>query len=303
MVSQKSSSSSSSSPVTESEAKERLPVQLAMIAKLENHAETRKHWDLALPGSELDEDDKCLRPYQSSHLIGHCLAVALDAMRSTRLIMQKDESFRSLRLPLIGVFPVLRAATEAGALAIWLLQPEDVPTRLLRSLQTRWDDIQHDDRAAIALLASDPDDTKTDLAAKNKARKQNTHHVRSLRAQLLEVSTRNNVPKEHLRRGLPGFGPLTEAAATSLNMRGSHTRGAWHMLSGLSHPSASRTALMSSMAIEGETGTSIRGFFTAKPSVVGLALDSAIQMYLGAQELVAEKGGDKSVRAFSAPDA
>lgn len=295
--------SSSSSPVNEDEAKERLAVQLTTIAKLERHAETRKHWDLALPGSELSDDDERLRPYQTSHVVGHCLAVALDAMRSARLIMQKDESFRSLRLPLIGAFPTLRAATEAGAMAIWLLQPEDLPTRLLRSLQTRWDDIQHDDRAAMALLANDPGDTKTDLSAKNRARRQNTHHMRSLRAQLLEVSTRNEVREEDLRRGLPGFGPLTEAAAMSLKMRGSHTRGAWHMLSGLSHPSASRTALMSSMTIEGETGTTVRGFFTAKPSVVGLALDSAIHMYLGAQNLVAQKGGDETIRAFSVPDA
>jgi hypothetical protein len=139
----------------EREAQERLVAQLGYVRALEKRAESRGHWDLASPGSALASDDEVLRPFQLSHFIGHCLASSIDAMRTTRLVMQEHEGDRRLRLPLMGLYPTLRASSEAGALAIWMLQPEDSMERRLRALQARWEDVLHTDKAA-QILFSDP---------------------------------------------------------------------------------------------------------------------------------------------------
>jgi hypothetical protein len=86
--------------------------------------------------------------------------------------------------------------------------------------------------------------------------------------------------------------------ASTLGMKASTIRSTWHILSGLSHPGVARAVMFSQLAERGESGGVIRGHFTARPSVVGQAIDSAMIMYTAALDLCADRGGDSTI-AFS----
>lgn len=286
----------------EREAQERLLTQLAYVRALEKRAEGRGHWDLAAPGSALESDDKVLRPFQLSHFIGHCLASSIDAMRTTRLVMQEHEGDTRLRLPLMGLYPVLRASSEAGALAVWMLQPEDARERRLRALQARWEDVLHADKAAQILFSDPLTGDKRGTAYQQAALRDNAKSIRSRKRELRDLGLGLGIPSSAFERGLPGFGPIMGFTASTLGMKASTVRSTWHTLSGLSHPGVARAVMFSQMAERGEAEGVIRGHFTARPSVVGQAIDSAVIMYTAALDLCAERGGDSTI-AFSTSSA
>jgi hypothetical protein len=287
--------------VDEQEALNRLPAQLRLISMLEERAEARPFWDLARPQSALARDDAALRPYQLSHLVGHCLASSIDALRTARLIMQVSEHSSKLRLPMMGLYPIVRAATESGALAVWLLQSDEPKERLTRGLMARYADVIHDDRARQLLLSEQPGEDGPATSRRMRGLRENTKSVRSVKAKLREIGERNQVNFDVYRKGIPGFGPIVGAASASVGLPSGTTRVTWHMLSGLSHPSASRSMMMSELTSFGEKEDVVRAKFTARPSVVGLGLDSGTTMLITALRLTAERGGDKSLEVPLAP--
>jgi len=281
--------------IDEQSAQARIPRQLALIKALEKRAEERPYWDLARPGSALSDDDHKLRPFQLSHLIGHCLASSIDALRTARMVMQVEAEPGKLRMPMMGIYPLVRAATESGALAVWLLQSDDPRERILRGLMSRFSDVLHDDQAARIMLEEQQAESKNATSLRMKGLRDNTNSVRAKKLLLRKIATQNDIKFDQFRSGHPGFGPIVAAAADSLGLPSSTTRGTWHALSGLSHPSVSRSMMMSQLVSHGEKADVVSANFTARPSVVGLGLDSGTAMHITALRLTAERGGDKTL--------
>jgi hypothetical protein len=281
--------------IDERSAQDRIPQQLALIAALEKRADERPYWDLARPGSALSDDDEKLRPFQLSHLIGHCLASSIDALRTARMVMQVEAEPGKLRMPMMGIYPLVRAATESGALAVWLLQSDDPRERLLRGLMSRFSDVLHDDQAARIMLEAQPDEDKSAASLRMKGLRENAKSVRAKKIILRNLASQHDIEFDQFRTGHPGFGPIVAAAADSLGLSSSMTRGTWHALSGLSHPSVSRSMMMSELVSHGEKADVVSAKFTARPSVVGLGLDSGTAMHITALRLTAERGGDKTL--------
>ena len=96
----------------------RLWHRLKLIEALESHQGGR-YFDLAIEGSDLAADDELMGYMQTSHLIGHCLSISLDALRAARFIMEDPASPRRIRLPMIAQYSVLRTSVEAAGLAVW----------------------------------------------------------------------------------------------------------------------------------------------------------------------------------------
>src|SRR6478735_4270294 len=107
----------------------RLWHRLQMIGALENHLDG-KHWNLVAPQSELIEDDAMTSPFHTSHLVAHCLSVGLDCLRSSRLLLTDPTNEVGLRIPMLGHYPAIRSAIEAGAEALWILGPDDRDERV-----------------------------------------------------------------------------------------------------------------------------------------------------------------------------
>lgn len=272
-------------------ANRRLWHRLQMIEALESHLGGR-HWDLAASGSDLDVDDTQTSPFQTSHIVGHCLGFSLDCMRTTRLVLKNPDVDAGLRLPLAGHYPALRAAIESGAQAIWIMAPDDHDERVARTLRARWEDVVQDDQAMLALLGSTPDDTKEEAAKKNKLRKQNSNNVRKKKRRLREVAAAANVPESEMLKGLPGYGPIVKEVAETTGIASNHQYGMWRLISGLTHPSTSRSL---SMSVVEEIAESKEGIvmaeFTASPSLTNTAIDASLMLHWSALELAAKRGG------------
>lgn len=279
----------------EREATEHLPSQLLWLRELERRHDARGYWNLATPGSPLAADDEALRPFQLSHFIGHCLVSSVDAMRTVRLVMQEHEGDTRFRLPLMGLYPLLRAAGEAGALAIWLLQPNDPRERRLRALQARMEDVLHQAAGDRTLFGDALTDDKAGVAYKQAALRASTRLTRTRKADLRAIAKREGIEDHEFERGHPGFGPIVGEAAASVGMKANVTRSTWHLLSGLSHPGVSRAAAFSRMEELGERDGVIRAHWTARPSIVGQAIANAGMMHCVALDLCAERGGDPTV--------
>lgn len=279
---------------------ERLLHRLLLIEAAEVHAEG-EHWDLAAPESELAQDDARTKPFQTSHYVGHCLAYALDCLRTTRILLRVPGEERSIRLPQAGHYPALRSAMESGALAVWLLSPDDPDERVTRNLRARWNDVIQDSLAISALVSVNPADAKEVRSTKSKHLRLNTQNVRVKKSRLREVIDAAGASRADVEEGLPGFGPIVKEAATETGVDPNHQYGMWRIVSGLTHPSASRSLAMSAVEELGESAEGIiRAQFTASPSMTTTAIDAALMLYWTALELTAKRGARAEVK-FSAP--
>jgi hypothetical protein len=272
----------------EAEANERLAWHILVLHSLEEAADQRLETGIARPESDLAKDDEATAPYQTSHLVAHSVAVASDALRTARMLLDDQGS---IRVPWIGLYPVLRTVMEASALATWLLAPSERATRIERTLGTRWSDIIHDDQAVIVSMTSEPSDDARTRAAKSKLLRENARFIRDKKRKLRDHARQCDVELD-LRNGRPGFGPILEAAAVEIDMPRGQVRGVWHFVSGLAHPSLSRSLTMSALQIVGrnEDGT-MNAHMSANLNSVTMAIDAAVLGYKTALDLIETRGG------------
>ncbi|QKS13200.1 hypothetical protein HUN58_05340 [Curtobacterium sp. Csp1] len=285
------------SEANEAEAHERTQWQLELVSAIEAQFGDRMHHNLAAPGSALAADDEALAPFHTSHLLGHALSLSLDALRSTRMLLTNPDT-GGLQYPMAAHYSMLRTALESAAQAVWLLAPADVELRRRRSLICRWSEVNYDDAAAVAALADDPDDTTDEHRTKVKNLKRNRHEIRARKKQLREVATQNGLPESLFQQSYPGTGPLIREAAAATGVKGSLARGTWQLVSGLTHPSASRSLMLSTVERLDDDGVSpvVAARFTVNPAVTNMALDAALMMHFGALTFAADRGNVPALR-------
>ena len=274
--------------MNEEEANRRIAWHMTLLRSIEEHSKVIASTNIAPAGSELDGDDASLAPLHTSHLVSFCLGITEDAFHTARVVCDTEDGNR---IPFIGLYPLLRTAMEASALATWVLAPDLESERLRRSIAARWSDVIHDDQAVRAALPVSPLDTKAESASKNKMLKANSASVRAQKKDLRALAARHGVLIEE-RRGVPGFGPMFDEIAKDVGLPLGHVRGTWHFISGLTHPSVSRATGLSDIE---RLSTSVDGVFsarmTAKSETVVWAIDASLIVYRAALNLVEKRSG------------
>lgn len=102
-------------------------------------------------GSPLAIDDLWAYPQRLSGTVRLSINAALDHLRTIRLLVEGD------LVPWIAIFTLMRSAIETASIAIYLLEPNDRDTRLLRLLQQEWAEISDAEKMmANAGKAIDP---------------------------------------------------------------------------------------------------------------------------------------------------
>lgn len=271
----------------EGQANERLNWQMLMLRSLVAHDDRVSVPEIARPGSELFEDDAATAPFHTSHLVHYALNVSSDALR-TALVVLADG--KDIQVPIIGLYPLLRTVIEGSALATWLVSPDERQLRVARTLEARLSDLSHDDKAVVVASSLELTDDAAARSAKQKMRRENARRVRSEKRRLLDHADRLGV--EINERGMPGFGPILEAIAPVIGMEVGEVRGAWHFVSGLTHPSLSRAISMAKIEVKADNGGGIiTATMSADLAMVGLALDAALLGFKTALSAVAARGG------------
>lgn len=274
----------------------RLVYRLKLIEELEQH-ERAQDWTLALPGSQLAEDDQPIRPFRVSNLVGHALALSLDSMLGTQLLVQDPNKPTGVRLLMAAPFSMLRTAVEAGALAQWVLVPDSSATRRLRTLQAAWSDVVSDDQLVLAVTEARLGDTRGVVQSHQAQRRVNARSVRGKKAALRDAATAAGIDIAEMQQGRPGFSPLVAEAASSIGIDPNVANGLWRTLSGLTHPSASRSIAVSSVELTDTHDPDVaRAVVTARPDLLAIAAEAAFASHLAALHRTAELGGNTFIR-------
>lgn len=276
----------------EADANERLNWQMQVLRSMIAHDDRTGTPDIAQPGSELADDDRATAPFHTSHLVHYALNVASDALRTTLVLMDDGAD---IRVPIIGLYPLLRTVIEGSALATWLVAPADRDERVKRTLDTRLSDVLHDDKAVIVAATIEPSDGARDRSDKSKTLRENARHVRLQKRRLREHAAEVGVVLDP--SGRPGFGPMLQAVAPVIGMSVGEVRGVWHFVSGLTHPSLSRAISMAEVELRGprgDDGTTL-ATMSANLSTVNMAIDAALLGYKTALEVVGHRGGRRDL--------
>lgn len=277
---------------TEADANERLNWQMQVLRSMVAHDDRTGTPEIACSGSELAEDDRATAPFHTSHLVHYALSVASDALRTTLILMDDGAG---IRVPIIGLYPLLRTVIEGSALATWLVAPADRLERVRRTLDTRLSDVLHDDKAVIVAATIEPADGARERSDKSKTLRTNARHVRVQKRRLREHADRVGVPLDP--SGAPGFGPMLQAIAPVIGMSVGEVRGVWHFVSGLTHPSLSRAISMAEVELRGprgDDGTTL-ATMSANLTTVNMAIDAALLGYKTALEVVGHRGGRRDL--------
>jgi hypothetical protein len=197
----------------EADANERLNWQMQVLRSMIAHDDRTGTPDIAQPGSELADDDRATAPFHTSHLVHYALNVASDALRTTLVLMDDGAD---IRVPIIGLYPLLRTVIEGSALATWLVAPVDRDERVKRTLDTRLSDVLHDDKAVIVAATIEPSDGARDRSDKSRTLRENARHVRLQKRRLREHAAEVGVVLDP--SGRPGFGPMLQAVAPVIGM-------------------------------------------------------------------------------------
>lgn len=250
------------------------------------------HWDLAEQGSALDQDDVLLKPLNTSHLVGHCLAMAEDQLRAIRSLLTDHTGQHELSLPMAAHNANVRSALESSSLAIWLLSPEDRKIRVSRSLQSRQNELLHERALFQTLTETSPEDEPAVRKSNARQRQVLMKRIQAQKRLAAQVAERAGLDIGQLAP-FPGFREIVGEASHFIGVRRSQGSGLWQALSGLAHPSALRQINMSQREVVSEDDDNLHVLFTASPVSVLAGVLAAVGHFKGAVSLTSLRGSHK----------
>jgi hypothetical protein len=272
----------------------RFAERLEILRHLEEHRDG-VHWSLASEGSELAQDDELTKPFQTSHLVGFCLSQSLDMFRTIRAIVIDPNDPTELRMPMAGLYPIIRGALEAASLAYWVLRPDDAATRLERSLRARWTDIVQDRQMVLTFTENAPGDAPAKQRERNNMRQKYAKVNGEEKRHLIKVAATAGVELERMQRPL-SFEDVVGFAGHETVGRGRQA-AMWRLLSGLSHPSVSRSTRFSRLEEKRDVGDgTFEALISIRIDTALVALEAAILTHLRTLDFAARRGDDPGLR-------
>ena len=199
--------------------------------------------------SQLGSDDAATGWLQVSHQLMTILGMVGDNLRVAReMLVQGDR----MAVPMYGHYPVIRSIIEAAALVTWIAEPDEQRERLRRSLSARIEDLTEDKalheealRAAALHGGLDADQLKNGDSAFKEGDAKARRLIRGICAQ-------HDIPWSSVAQGLPGYARIIRAVPHPEDVPANYAASIWRILSGLSHPSASRATRYSAVEVLGE---------------------------------------------------
>ncbi|WP_153001318.1 hypothetical protein [Microbacterium testaceum] len=200
----------------------------------------------ALPHSQLSADDRATAWLQLSHGVRSYMNLAADMARAlSRILLVQG----ALQVPMHAHFPLLRSLIEASAQTLWVLQPDQHSERVQRSLRARlteqkWDaDLYKEVLRSAELYGASTDDELSAGTAQIEDRDT------ELRAKVRALSDAAGLDWGTTSSGLPATATILRRVGGIEDVPGEFATSIWRLISGLTHPSASRTTHYSHLEI------------------------------------------------------
>lgn len=202
------------------------------------------------PGSDLAGDDAATTWMNASHLVSASLTMATENMRAVGTLLAPQGE---LMVPMYAHYPILRSVLEAAALSKWILLPDDRTERIARVLRARTSDARHDkDLHAEEVSTIRAMGGAHEEALQRDEERARERYARDI-AKIQSIATTHAIPWAKLKNGLPPWVHLirdacaVDAGPDWIAVPGGYAAGMWKIMSGLSHPSTTRTVNHSAM--------------------------------------------------------
>ncbi|GAA1223325.1 hypothetical protein [Rhodoglobus aureus] len=189
----------------------------------------------AAKSSSLGLDDAATNPVQISHFVSYCLMQAVDMANSMRAMILREDG--SLEVPVMALYPLVRAQIEGASMAAWVLAPPDRRTRILRRLQAGHDELTQD-AALVRSSLGGKSATETSHVLRMEAQRQKAHKLH-LRA----VAAAQGIDPKEYENSRPSWETIVREAGEALGIENCKLVMMWRLASGFTHPSQRRGAI------------------------------------------------------------
>lgn len=231
------------------------------------------------PGSSLALDARHLGPYRGGGLYRSALNSSFDALRTVRLILDREDR----TYPMSGLYPLLRAGLENAALAAYLLGPKERDERLLRA----WNEIAGEVRLQHK-FSSHFDIERADT----RRERWRTEINELLRSRPSVERTATQLRQEQISAVVDEADAIVRSDPASVRLQHAMPLLAiWQLLSGLSHGRhwAAFTALARSSPVPTVDDNIVTVQMTTRAGVVSMALLRAVMTLETAIHLHAQR--------------
>lgn len=234
--------------------------------------------------SSLRLDDRYLGRWRTGTLHTTALNAAVDSLITVKTILE-PVARGDAALPMSGLYPMLRAAIESGALAVYLLHPEERDERLRRSYWVADEDANYLDKFSRSMVRP--------AAARNDAQAE-IRELIATRPSLGDPAAFAFRPIRHSDLVESADAVMAADPATPAAMQRMALLSWWQLLSGLSH--GKQWAFVESMerseAIVDEANESAQVRLASSVSAVALALQHAVETLEAALRLFGHRSKD-----------
>jgi hypothetical protein len=184
--------------------------------------------------SVMAADNTATNPMQTEHFVSYCLMQAADFGRAMEPMVRAKDG--SLEVPIMALYPLVRAQIESASMAMWVLAPGDRRTRILRRLQAAHDELIHERALTKSALKGRPASEVNDLLRKE-ARRQKLH-----KSYLRAIAAANAIEPQEYENTLPSWESIVRLAGEAMGLRDDALVVVWRLASGFTHPSFRRGA-------------------------------------------------------------
>lgn len=239
-----------------------------------------------MPLSDLFRDDQATAWMQVSHTIETCLGMAHENIRAVEEMLRPQGE---LRVPMYAHYPVMRSILEAAAEAKYILEPDDRRERIARALRSRLSDVKYDgelrDEIWSTMLEMEEGPTTEELAEYDRLEAlKHAKHMEKIKL----IAREQGIPWASVKAGLPGTARMIRSVGSAPGAPGGYVTHLWKIMSGLSHPSVSRSVNHSMIEERSESSSGvIDALVTASLEWTSNSLTAALGMTLDAVNLFA----------------
>lgn len=257
-------------------------------------------------GSRMAEDRDAAKDLLNLPMMCHTyLAGSANFLKGLYRIMRPLP--KVLEVPRMATYPLIRGVIEPSGQTVWLLGPHERRERLLRLLQLEKTEMDHDGRYIKIATAPHDEDTHEQRSHITKVVAA-SQHERSVRwKRLLDAAAVLNIDQSEFEHGVRGGWDtvISQAIAQEYDRdkeqepgndshwQGRYSASVWFFISGLSHPSMSRTwaGSLHKLGDVGEDGLA-SVTWSADPKIVRDSLSLALRLHMRALRLWAEASGN-----------
>ncbi|MFD7871503.1 hypothetical protein ACFV3I_13525 [Microbacterium sp. NPDC059771] len=247
--------------------------------------------------SVIAADNQATNPMQLERFISYCIMQAVDLGRSMHSMVRAEDG--TLQLPIMALYPLVRAQIESASMAMWVLAPPDRRTRVLRRLQAGHDELIHE-RALTKSALSGRAVSEVNSLLRQEARRQKRH-----KAYLRAIATANSIKPDEYENTFPTWETVVREAGQVPKLRDDALVVVWRLASGFTHPSFRRGASVPEFSGLDSDGNVLRGTLSTKTewmisvvSIAGRATGLALERW---RDLKLQVNGERPVPAPVVP--